>query len=62
MKYGINMDCFEGLEPKKAAKLMKENGFSTTFVGTYYPNLTSFLPKLKQTGLKLNLCMLPSEE
>ncbi len=59
MKYGINMDCFEGLEPKNAAKLMKENGFSTTFVGTYYPKLDEFFAEAEANGIEVEFMHAP---
>ncbi len=59
MKYGINMDCFEGLEPLKAAELMKLNGFSTTFVGTYYNKLDKFFKAAEDFGIEVEFMHAP---
>lgn len=59
MKYGINMDCFEGLEPKKAAELMKINGFTTTFVGTYYPRLEEAVAEATKNGIEFEFLHAP---
>lgn len=59
VKYGINMDCFAGLEPKKAAELMKINGFSTTFVGTYYPKLEAAIDAAAENGLEFEFLHAP---
>jgi len=59
MKYGINMDAFNGLEPKKAAELMKLNGFSTTFVGTYYDKLDEFFEAAEANGIEVEFMHAP---
>lgn len=59
MKYGINMDCFAGLSPKKAAEMMKINGFSTTFVGTYYPKLEEAVAEATKNGIEFEFLHAP---
>ncbi len=59
MKYGINLDAYDGISLEEAARLLKKNGFSTTFLGTYHPDVDKGIQAAKENGIEVEFMHAP---
>lgn len=51
MKIGINMNAYAEFDPKQQVRLMQENGFETTFVGSSSMHLEQQLEAIRAAGI-----------